>query len=103
MIPTQVLNRITHALRTLCEIDTRLHEARQLDARFGGEGRYEADAWALWADAAERQAALLADFRQRAASMGIDGEAEILRLGGQVAPALSSEGLAWLADQIARQ
>ena len=99
MIPTQVLNRISHALATLRQIDAALIAGRDLDRRFGGEGRYEAETWEKSVESIIRQTALLAEFRTRAADMGIDGDAVIADLGGQVAPALSSEGRAWIDDR----
>lgn len=98
-IPATVLNRISHALAILRQIDAALEVGRDLDRRFGGQGRYEAETWETSVESMARQTALLADFRSRAAGMGIDGDAVIADLGGQVAPALSSEGQAWVDDR----
>ena len=84
-IPPSVLARVKSAIDSLNKIADALKNARQTDAQFHGEGRYEWETWQSIRDRDKQMAdaeQTLAKFRQVAAEKGIDPEATISELGG---------------------
>lgn len=100
-VPDGVRQRLTDHLAWLKRHADELQRARELDKKFGGEGRYESEAFAKY----ESQPAdpFLANFRLLAKRNGIDPERAIREAGGVPDVRLSAEGKSWRADQEARK
>jgi hypothetical protein len=84
-IPANVLRRVQDAVERLSEIGARVTEARQLDERFGGAGRYVNNVLENRAKDIEAARRVLKQFRELAPKNGIDAESVITSLGGETA------------------
>ncbi len=81
-VPPRVCQQLSAALATLAEIGVRFSEAKHLDVRFSGQGRYVADTWGNRGEEVDRAMKVVAEFRTHAPRNGVDGEAVIAELGG---------------------
>ena len=97
-IPERVKARVKTALEQLHSIATTLGDARKADEKFGGEGRYEYEAWSNIPDREQRirgAEELLALFRKIATGKGINPETLINELGGVPEYRLSRKAREW--------
>lgn len=100
-VPDHIRKRLTDHLAYLQSHADELHRARGLDRQFGGEGRYESEAFAKYESQAKNP--FLDQFRELAPKNGIDPDRAIREAGGLPDVSMSAEGQSWRADQEARR
>src|SRR4051812_14611506 len=91
--PPRILAHVKHQLATL-EV---LVRARETDHRFGGHGRYEAEAYLTHRDRLDQAWQRLIEFEKLCATQGVDHHCVYATVG--TPPQLSAVALAWLESR----
>lgn len=103
--PAGVAASVKRYLETISDVNRQLAEARTVDDKFGGEGRYENEVWdrlmgedgAVTAEANKK----LQVFRELAVKNGVDAEAFIEKMGGMPeSPALSERAKKYRGESV---
>jgi hypothetical protein len=103
--PAGVAASVKRYLDTIADVNRQLAEARTVDDKFGGEGRYENEVWdrlmgeggAITAEASKK----LQVFRDLAVKNGVDAEAFIEKMGGMPeSPALSDRAKKYRGESV---
>jgi N12 class adenine-specific DNA methylase len=102
-IPDFVQKQVIDAIESLRSINEEMERGRQLDNRFGGEGRWESDIYEAVQGGIQKCNEVIATFRKYAPLNNVDAEAFLQILGGVPEIMFSEKGQEWFDYQIQKQ